>query len=199
MLAPFHDFNLGAELLLCQLGAEPLHLLFSHGNNDLADLFVAREDTQRVNDDWRAVDLRKLLRRDALFSGRRHARPQSGRRDNYDDLHNGVRSITILPTVASRGFRNDHPLLGRASRTLRRLAVDTSRKHLFKGPLDALRPLLDDADLLGLLLQIWRVDDRLERVPDVMVHLRDHSHLAGKLFMPVALVDEHYSTRNQTN
>jgi hypothetical protein len=80
VLAALHHLHPGAELFFFQLRAEAGHLIFAQRHNNLADLPVAREDPQGMNQNRRAVDLKKLLGWSAFFPGRRHAGAKSGGR-----------------------------------------------------------------------------------------------------------------------
>ena len=65
-------------------------------------------------------------------------------------------------------------------------------KHLAQGPLNPLRSVLDDPDLLRLFLHVGRVEDRLQRVANMVVHLGNHAELAEDCVVPVQLIGKNH-------
>lgn len=74
-----------------------------------------------------------------------------------------------------------------------------SREYLAQRPLNSLRAFLDDLDLLRLFIHIGRVENRLQRVADMVIHLRNHAHLADHRFVPVPLVGKDHRARENSN
>src|SRR5205807_3287936 len=88
VLSAFHNLYLGGKFFLFQLTVELLHLTLAEGHNDLADLLVADEYAQGMNDNGRSTDLKELLGRHTLFAGARHAGAKSSGWNDHDNLHN---------------------------------------------------------------------------------------------------------------
>jgi hypothetical protein len=60
--------------------------------------------------------------------------------------------------------------------------------------LDPVYPFLHNSDLLCLFLQIGRVQDGLEGISHMMIHLSNDPHLAQHGIVTMQLIDEHQDT-----
>src|SRR5258708_5844754 len=100
MLAAFHDVHLPVQFFLPQPEIEALHLIFAQGHGDAVDLRTAGKGAQRMDQDGRAADLKKLLGGLAFPAGRRHPSPESGRWNDREYFHRSEKSIAISRAIS---------------------------------------------------------------------------------------------------
>src|ERR1700687_747898 len=96
MLAAFDHLQALAQnlgVLLFNLGAEAGNFVLAESNDDFVDGRGGGELTQRMDKNGYSAQFFKLFGRGFFFGfrarGRGHARAQSGRRNNYKNLHRG--------------------------------------------------------------------------------------------------------------
>ena len=107
----------------------------------------------------------------------------------------GVKSIATLPAVGPEADRLQ-PCLGRGLRC-RAWRFGAWRERVFSGKHFSQRPInpassfLNNSYLLCLFFQIRRIDDRLERIADMVIHLRNYAHFFKNQLVLVALIGEY--------
>src|ERR1051326_1038340 len=79
------------------------------------------------------------------------------------------------------------------------LLCEASREHLLKRPLDALCSLLNDPDLFCLLLQVGRVEDGLQRIADMVIHVGNHAYLPQHGVVLAPFVSKNQGPRQKTD